>query len=71
MMEKKFTLETLATNIRKYRAVSRFSQEQLAELADLTQQYICTVENGRANPSVDVLMRIARALNVTANDLLY
>ena len=36
-MNTKNALEILATNVRKYRAINRMSQEKLAELSDLTQ----------------------------------
>ncbi len=68
-MNKKQKLEILATNIRKYRAVCRFSQEELAERADLTQQYICSLENAKANPTFMVLTRLTEALNIDYNDL--
>lgn len=70
-MNTKNALEILATNVRKYRAINRMSQEKLAELSDLTQQYICSIENARVNPSFITLVKITEALNVTFNDLVY
>lgn len=63
-------IENLATNMRKHRAVKKFSQDKLAELAGLTQQYICTLEREKANPSLKTVMKLCEALNVTPNDLL-
>lgn len=70
-MNNKNALEILATNVRKYRAINRMSQEKLAELSDLTQQYICSIENARVNPNFITLVKITEALNVTFNDLVY
>lgn len=70
-MNNKNALEILATNVRKYRAINRMSQEKLAELSDLTQQYICSIENARVNTSFITLVKITEALNVTFNDLVY
>lgn len=67
-MKNKQQLENLAKNIRKYRAVCHFSQEELAEKANLTQQYICSLENARSNPTYLVLIRLAEALNVSLSD---
>ena len=60
-----------ATNLRKFRAIKRISQEELAELSDLSQQYICSIENAKVNPSIFTMMKIAEALNVSVNDLIY
>jgi len=46
-----------------------FSQEKLAEKADLHPVYISTVERGAKTISMDALMRIAKALNVRMRDL--
>jgi transcriptional regulator with XRE-family HTH domain len=46
-----------------------FSQEKLAEKADLSTVFISRIERGRESPSVDNLVRIARALSVRVRDL--
>lgn len=70
-MNIKATREIIATNLRKFRAIKRISQEELAELSDLSQQYICSIENAKVNPSIFTMMKIAEALNVSVNDLNY
>lgn len=70
-MNIKATREIIATNLRKFRAIKRISQEELAELSDLSQQYICSSENAKVNPSIFTMMKIAEALNVSVNDLIY
>lgn len=61
----------IADNIRALRARQRKSQEQLAELSNTSQQYINQIENEKVNLSVYLLARIANALEVTTNDLVY
>ena len=70
-MNIKATREIIETNLRKFRAIKRISQEELAELSDLSQQYICSIENAKVNPSIFTMMKIAEALNVSVNDLIY
>lgn len=70
-MNIKATREIIATNLRKFRAIKRISQEEWAELSDLSQQYICSIENAKVNPSIFTMMKIAEALNVSVNDLIY
>lgn len=59
----------LGENIRVKRKQAGLSQEKLAEKAELNPAYVSEVERGEENISVDALMRIARALGTTLNDL--
>jgi transcriptional regulator with XRE-family HTH domain len=55
--------------IRKFRKRAGFSQEKLAELADLHPVYVGEVERGEQAVSVHALVRIASALRVRLRDL--
>lgn len=58
-------------NILYYRKKRHMTQKELAAAVGVTQAYIHALETGkRKNPSLQVLMKIAEALNVTANRLL-
>ena len=59
----------LGEAVRARRKKRRLSQEGLAEKADLSTVFISRVERGKESPSVDSLMKIARALGVRARDL--
>jgi transcriptional regulator with XRE-family HTH domain len=59
----------LGEAIRAKRKKRRLSQERLAEKADLSTVFISRVERGKESPSVDSLVKIARALGVRARDL--
>lgn len=63
--------KNIADNLRMYRAKKRLSQEGLADIANISFQYVCSIENEKNNPTVEVLFRIAEALDVTLNDLVY
>ena len=52
------------------RTKKRFSQEAVAELANIGQNQISEIENEHANPSLETLIRIANAFEVTISDLL-
>lgn len=62
-------LEQLGQNIAKYRKEKQFSQEKLAEIVDLSREYITRVENGKKNISLKKLFAIADALNIGFNKL--
>ena len=60
----------LGETIRTHRGAIDLSQEKLAELADLSCNYIGEVERGETNVSIEALARIAKAVKVHIRDLL-
>lgn len=61
---------TLGTNIRKYRLLLGFTQEEFAGKCDCSNSHIGQIENASGIPSRDTVMRIANALSVTVDQLL-
>jgi len=59
----------LGEAIRARRKQADFSQEKLAERAHLSTVFISRVERGKESPTVDSLVKIARALGVRVRDL--
>ena len=57
-------------NVYRFRKTAGLTQEQLAFEAKIDLTYVGGIERGRRNPSVQVLARIAIALNVEPADLL-
>lgn len=45
------------------------SQRALAAKAKMSYTYLCNVENGKADPSLSTLKRLAKALGVTVSAL--
>lgn len=56
--------------VRKRRLALGLSQEGLAELSGLHRTYLSDVERGARNPSLLIMVRIARALGTTLSRLL-
>lgn len=56
----------LRKNIRYYRKIKELTQQELADIAELTREYICDIENEKRNkhPSVAVIGRVADALEI-------
>ena len=54
-------------SVRRRRAIS---QEKLAFLSDVDRTYVARIEEGKVNPSVKVIFKIARALHIRAQSLL-
>ena len=56
-------------NVRKIRKAKGLTQEVLAEVAGVSQQYVSDLERGRRNPSVITLYVLAQAMGVSHVDL--
>lgn len=46
-----------------------WSQERLSFESGVNKNYICDLENGKRNPSLDILERIADGLSMTLEEL--
>jgi transcriptional regulator with XRE-family HTH domain len=58
-------------NLKVKRLSNELTQKQLAQKTGLSQSYINELENGRkSNPSMSVVVKLARALGVPVSELL-
>ncbi len=57
-------------NVRRFRQRADMTQEQLAFAAEIDLTYVGGIERGKRNPSVLVLVRIAKALDTEPAELL-
>lgn len=62
--------EQFGANVRRWRESKNWSQENLAEAADLHRTYISGIETGARNPTLTVVLRLAEALGATPAELL-
>ena len=51
-------------NIKEKRERLGISQKELAEKAEISQSFLCDIEQGRSKPSIDTAIKIAQVLNV-------
>jgi transcriptional regulator with XRE-family HTH domain len=61
--------EILATNLKESRRRLGWTQEKLAEQADVSTHYIAMIETCNKYPKPEMLERIAQALNVEPHSL--
>ena len=54
--------------VREYRLKKNLSQQELADLSELSLPFINLVENNRRNLSVDTLLRILQAMEIEPSD---
>lgn len=68
-MKKKDLLNVTAIVIRRLREQAEISQEELAARAELSRSMIDKCERRNRLPSLDVIIRIASGLGVTASEI--
>lgn len=61
---------SIGKRVRFFRNEKHLSQEELAEAAGVTQEYIARIETGVKAPSLDMIIQISNILGTTVNDLL-
>ena len=61
--------EQLGMRVKYLRQKLRWSQEDLALNANVSKNYISDLENGRRNPSLEILERIADAFHISLAEL--
>lgn len=60
-----------STKIKKLREKKGLSQEKLARLADVSNNTIVNIESGKqTNPTIETVSKIAKALDVSIEELL-
>ena len=62
--------ESIGKRIKYYRTERKMSQEALADATNITYKHLSNIEVGRRYPSLEIIIAIANALDVSADDLL-
>ena len=69
-MDREGVIKIFAENLRAERARKQFSQEKLAEMADITPEYLARIEKEKYSPSLIVIVNLALALNISVDKLI-
>jgi transcriptional regulator with XRE-family HTH domain len=70
MNEKETYATNVGKNIKKYRKLKNISQKEMANKLQVTNTWLCKLENGNRNTTIFRLSEIATILNVTLLDLI-
>ena len=63
--------QNLAKNIERLRKAKGLSQEKLARIADVANNTLIKMESGEnQNPTLDTLKKVAKALEISVDDLI-
>jgi len=61
---------TIGKNVRRFRKARDITQEELSFRSGFTRAYLSELENGRSNPTISSLERLAEELSVSLCDLI-
>ena len=61
--------QRIGLNMRIERVRRGYTQERLAELAEVSTKHITKIENSKATPSIYLMYKIAKALDVSIDTL--
>ena len=56
--------------LREYRVKNNYTQEDVSEVTGLAPRYISQLERGLSNGSIDTLIKLCNAYNITPNHIL-
>lgn len=62
--------EQLGKNMKRIRVKKKMSQGDIARALDVDRGYISNIENGKKNPTLATVAKIANALGIPPKDLL-
>lgn len=64
MIKKQFGIR-----LRQLRAAKKWSLLELSIRSNINHNYLCDLENGRRNPTLELLERLSLAFNITISSL--
>lgn len=62
-------LKLFGSRLRSLREARGLTQQKLGELAETSYKYLGSIERGEENPSLKVMIKLAKALGVELRDL--
>lgn len=69
-MSNEWSKEVLSRNLKKYMAISRRTQKEMAEIAGVSEAAFSDWVNGRKYPRIDKIQKMADALGILKSDLI-
>ena len=62
--------KTLGRNIKQIRLRRKMSQGDICRAIDMDRSYMSAIEGGKVNVTIAIVEKLARALNVSVDELL-
>ena len=62
--------EKLGKNLKRIRIAKGISQGKIARILKVGRSFITNIENGKTNPTLDTISKIAKAIGVSVGELM-
>lgn len=62
-------LKSIGSRLKEYRKFNKLTQEQVAEAANVTTNYIYSVESGRNSVNLNILVNMINCIGCSADDI--
>jgi len=69
-MHREDSSKRLGENLKKLRLKKKMSQGDISRKLNVDRAYISSIENGRMNPTLSTLEKLAEALGISSSELL-
>lgn len=69
-MNNKKAVKNFADNMKKIRIANKMSQGDIFRATKIDRAYICNLETGKQNPTLETIEKIAKALDVEIYELI-
>jgi transcriptional regulator with XRE-family HTH domain len=60
----------LGKNLKRIRTKKSISQGEIARILKVGRSFITNIENGKTNPTLDTIAKIAKAIGVSVGELM-
>jgi len=62
------TKELIGLRIKKIRTSKRLTQESIAEVVGINPKYLSSIERGKENPTLNIVLKVAESLDISPNE---
>jgi transcriptional regulator with XRE-family HTH domain len=62
--------EKLGRNLKRIRTAKGISQGQIGRILEVDKSFISNIENGKTNPTLSTIAKIAKAVGVSVGELM-
>ena len=69
MISEEYKLQKFGKNIAKYRKMKHLSQNQLAEMLDISREHLAKIETAKRGVSFNLLFKLCDTLGIKEQDL--
>lgn len=62
--------EKLGKNLKRIRTIKNISQGEISRILEVDKSFVSNIENGKTNPTLATIAKIAKAIGVSVGELM-